>query len=110
MRPDGALREDPLHGRLADRRHDPAGDRLLAHVLEGPRDREVLGLPAAVVPGVLLPDRLTGQAMISQRVTELNFGAWPRRGRSPRPLRRLRRNRPRQRSTRRTGTPKRFAI
>src|SRR6266852_9349103 len=61
MRPDVALREDPLHGRCADRRHDPAGDRLLAHVLDGPRDRDVLWLPASVVPGVLLPDRLTGQ-------------------------------------------------
>src|SRR6266545_1650024 len=61
MRPDGALREDPLHGRLADRRHDGAGDGLLTHVLDGPRDRDVLGLPAAVWPGVLLPDRLTRQ-------------------------------------------------
>jgi hypothetical protein len=47
--------------------------------------------------------------MISHRVTELNCGAWPRRQRSPRPMRRLRRNRPRQRSTRRTGTPSRPA-
>src|ERR1700680_1973912 len=61
MRPDVALREDPLHGRLADRRHNRAGDRLLPHVLDGPRDRDVLGLPAAVLPGVLLTDRLTGQ-------------------------------------------------
>ena len=61
MRPDVALREDPLHGRLADRRHDLAGDRLLAHVLDGPRDRDVPRLPAAVLPGVLLTDRLTGQ-------------------------------------------------
>ena len=61
MRPHGALREDPLHGRPADRRHDPAGSRLLSHLLEGPRDRDVPGLPAAVRPGVLLPDRLTRQ-------------------------------------------------
>src|SRR6516225_2040548 len=61
MRPDGTLREDPLHGRLADRGHDPAGDRLPAHLLDRPRDRDVLGLSAAVRPGVLLPDRLTGQ-------------------------------------------------
>jgi hypothetical protein len=61
MRPDVALREDPLRGRLADRRHDLAGGRLLAHVLEGPRDRDVLALPAAVLPGGLPTDRLTGQ-------------------------------------------------
>ena len=61
MRPHGALREDPLHGRPADRRHHPAGSRLLSHLLEGPRDRDVPGLPAAVRPGVLLPDRLTRQ-------------------------------------------------
>ena len=61
MRPHGALREDPLHGRPADRRHDPAGGRLLSHLLEGPRDRDVPGLPTAVRPGVLLPDRLTRQ-------------------------------------------------
>src|SRR5439155_1256771 len=61
MRPHVALREDPLHGRPADRRHDPVGGGLLSHLLDGPRDRDVLGLPAAVRPGVLLPDRLTRQ-------------------------------------------------
>src|SRR6202158_1176040 len=54
MRTDGALREDPLHGGFADRRHDLADDRLPPHVLDGPRDRDVLWLPAAIRPGVLL--------------------------------------------------------
>jgi hypothetical protein len=61
MRAHGALGQDPLHGRPADRRDDPASDGRLSHVLDGPRDGEVLRFPAAVRPGILLPDRLARQ-------------------------------------------------
>src|SRR3990172_4549732 len=36
-------------------------DRLLSHLLDRPRDRNVFLLPALVLPGVLLTDGLTGQ-------------------------------------------------
>ena len=58
------------------------------------------GFPRRSVPVFFCPIGSHAKAMTSQRVTALNVGAWPRRGRSPRPLRRVRRNRPRQRSTR----------
>jgi hypothetical protein len=61
MRPYVALSEDSLHGRLADRRHDAASDGVPSYLLDGPRDRNVLGCPTAVRPGVLLTNRLTGQ-------------------------------------------------